>query len=69
MSHAGETTMARYFDKNRGKALSVSTLGGMIGVMVLPIVVVKLTFLVGWKHVWLISSLSILIYFLSLYFF
>jgi len=68
MSHAGETTMARYFDKNRGKALSVSTLGGMIGVMVLPIVVVKLTFLVGWKHVWLISSLSILIFFIPLLF-
>ena len=68
MSHAGETTMARYFDKNRGKALSVSTLGGMIGVMVLPIVVVKLTFLVGWKHVWLISSLSIFLFFIPLLF-
>ena len=68
MSHAGETTMARYFDKNRGKALSISTLGGMIGVMILPIVVVKLTFLVGWRHVWLISSLSILIFFIPLLF-
>ena len=39
MTHAGETTMARYFGKNRGKALSVATLGGMIGVMFLPYIV------------------------------
>ena len=32
MGHAGETTMSRYFGQNRGKALSVSTLGGMTGV-------------------------------------
>jgi Major Facilitator Superfamily. len=37
MTHAGETTMARYFGKNRGKALSVATLGGMAGVMFLPL--------------------------------
>ena len=37
MTHAGETTMARYFGKNRGKALSVATLGGMSGVMFLLI--------------------------------
>ena len=52
MSHAGETTMARYFGKNRGKALSFATLGGMIGVMIFPIIVVKLTHLFGWKNVW-----------------
>ena len=68
MSHAGETTMARYFGKNRGKALSVSTLGGMIGVMVLPLIVVQLTNLIGWRHVWLASSFSILICFLPLLF-
>ena len=68
MSHAGETTMARYFGKNRGKALSISTLGGMIGVMILPIIVVKLTYLIGWRQVWLASSFSILIFFLPLLF-
>jgi MFS family permease len=69
MSHAGETTMARYFGKNRGKALSVSTFGGMIAVMVLPLIVVRLTDIIGWKHVWLVSSLSIIIFFLPLLFF
>ena len=42
MSHAGETSMARYFENNRGKALSVSTLGGMIGVMILPMFIIYL---------------------------
>jgi MFS family permease len=68
MSHAGETTMARYFGKNRGKAISVSTFGGMIGVMILPLIVVYLTKIIGWQHVWLVSSLSILIFFLPLLF-
>ena len=42
MDHAGGTTMARYFGNNRGKALSVSTLGGMIGVMLLPMFIIYL---------------------------
>jgi len=67
MSHAGETTMARYFGKNRGKAISVSTFGGMIGVMIFPFLVVKLSNLYGVQNVWLIASLSIL-FFLPLIF-
>ena len=42
MHHAGVTTMARYFGNNRGKALSVATFGGMIGVMFLPYIVINL---------------------------
>ena len=34
MSHAGETSLARYFQQNRGKAISFGTFGGMFGVMV-----------------------------------
>jgi len=68
MSHAGETTMARYFGKNRGKAISVATFGGMVGVMILPLIVVHLTKIIGWQHVWLVASLSILIFFLPLLF-
>ena len=41
MSHAGETSMARYFGNNRGKALSIATLGGMAGVMFLPYIVLN----------------------------
>ncbi len=62
MTHAGETTMARYFGENRGKAISFSTFGGMIGVMFLPFIVVKLTYSIGEQNVWLISSLSLLFF-------
>ncbi len=62
MTHAGETTMARYFGENRGKAISFSTFGGMIGVMFLPFIVVKLTNSIGDRNVWLIACLSLLFF-------
>jgi len=62
MSHAGETTMARYFDKDRGKAISIATLGGMTGFMFLPLIVVKLSNFFGPHNVWLIASLSIVLF-------
>ncbi len=68
MAHAGETTMARYFGANRGKAISVGTIGGQVGVMFLPIITVTLINLIGWQHVWLVASLSVLIFFLPLIF-
>tara|TARA_Y100000590_G_scaffold199379_1_gene226408 strand:- start:5113 stop:6306 length:1194 start_codon:yes stop_codon:yes gene_type:complete len=67
MSHAGETTMARYFGKDRGKAISISTLGGMIGVTLLPLIVVKLSNNFGEQNVWLCASLSF-IFFIPLIF-
>ena len=69
MTHAGITTMARYFGSNRGKAISVGTFGGQIGVMFLPIIVVTSLQVIDWRHVWLLGSLSILILFVPLLFF
>ena len=68
MCHAGETTMSRYFGSNRGKAISVATFGGQIGVTLLPLIVVKLIGIVGWQHVWLGASFTILIFFIPLLF-
>jgi len=62
MSHAGETTMARYFGKDRGKAISISTLGGMTGFMLLPLIVVKLSNVFGLQNIWLFASLSIILF-------
>ena len=62
MTHAGETTMARYFGENRGKAISFATFGGMIGVMFLPFIVVKLTTGIGEQSVWLIASFSLILF-------
>lgn len=68
MSHAGETTMARFFGNNRGKALSVSTFGGMMGLIILPYMVVNMTNLMGWQNVWLLSGFSVLLIFIPLLF-
>ena len=66
MVHAGETSLARYFDKDRGKAISVGTFGGMFGVMILPILAVYIMNSFDWHTVWLIASFSILIVFLPI---
>ena len=68
MHHAGVTTMARYFDVNRGKAISFASFGSPVGVMFLPIIVIKLLDIMGWRHVWLVASLTILIFFIPLLF-
>ncbi len=62
MTHAGETTMARYFGKNRGKALSVATLGGMTGVMFLPYISLNLIKDLNVSHLWLYASFSIILF-------
>ena len=67
MSHAGETTMARYFGKNRGKAISIATLGGMSGVMFLPIIVINLMNTYTINQVWLMASITI-VFFIPLLF-
>ena len=68
MNHAGITTMTRYFGKDRGKAISIGNLGGMIGVMFLPFLVVYLNYYFNFKQIWLLCSLSLLIFLPILYF-
>jgi len=62
MTHAGETTMARYFGKNRGKALSIATFGGMAGVMFLPYIVLNYFEYASMKQLWLYASISIIFF-------
>ena len=62
MTHAGETTMARYFGKDRGKALSVATLGGMTGVMFLPYVSINLFKNLEMSQLWIYASFSIIFF-------
>ena len=62
MSHAGETSMARYFGNNRGKALSIATLGGMAGVMFLPYIVLNHFDNIEMKQLWLYVSISIVVF-------
>ena len=61
MAHAGTTSMARYFLKDRGKAISIATLGGMLGIMFLPKIVLYLSRYIQFHTIWLFTSLILII--------
>ena len=67
MTHAGITSLTRYFGKDRGKAISVGNLGGMIGVMLLPIIIVYLKNFFNFKEIWFLCALSIILFLPVLY--
>ena len=67
MSHTGTTTMSRYYISDRGKAISVGSLGDVLAMMTFPIIALYIFQLVGWSEAWLFAGLSILIIFFPLY--
>ena len=58
-SHVSITSMARYFDRERGRAIAVASLGYSVGEAVLPFLAVLLITMVGWR--WTYGSAAILI--------
>jgi len=48
-SHVGTTSMARYFDANRGKAVAIAALGFAAGESLLPVVAVLGIAALGWR--------------------
>ncbi len=60
LPHTAQTTMARYFNKNRGKALSISLNGVPVGEALLPLLAVTLIALIGWRLSWLVFAISII---------
>ena len=59
MSHTATTTISRYFDKTRGRALSTTWLGLSLAEFVLPLLIVFLLTVIEWRNIWL--SISILV--------
>jgi MFS family permease len=49
LSHVGITSMARYFDTGRGRAIALATMGFAVGEAFLPFVAVLLIAAVGWR--------------------
>jgi MFS family permease len=66
--HTAQTTMARYFDNHRGKALSISASGVPVGEVVLPLLAVALIAAVGWRYSWWLLALTIPLLYLPLMF-
>ncbi|NVJ60170.1 MAG: MFS transporter [Gammaproteobacteria bacterium] len=52
-THTAFTSMARYFDQNRGKATSIAAMGMPIGELILPIIAASLILTFGWRYTWL----------------
>ncbi len=61
MPHTSMTSMTRYYNKDRGKAISISSLGLPFGEVILPVICIYLISLIGWKLTW-ISALIIVIF-------
>ncbi|MCI5072318.1 MFS transporter [bacterium] len=56
MSHVAVTASSRYFQKNRGKALSFVLSGHPIGEALLPVTMVYLTQQMGWRTAYLTAA-------------
>ncbi|MFN3462512.1 MAG: MFS transporter [Terricaulis sp.] len=59
MSHVALTGIARYFDRERGKALSLGGLGHSVGEGVLPLAAVGLIAFLGWRGAYVASGLAV----------
>ena len=61
MSHTATTTVSRYFEKTRGKALSVTWLGLSAAEFILPVLMVFLLTFISWRNIWISISLLVLV--------
>lgn len=61
LGHISATTMAREFDRDRGKALGVASLGYPLGEALLPATFVLTAALLGWRGAWVgVSVVTVL---------
>ena len=59
MSHTATTSISRYFNLNRGKALSATWLGLSSAEFILPITIVFFLSVYSWRSIWISISLVI----------
>ena len=57
MSHTATTAVSRFFDKSRGKALSVTWLGLSAAEFIMPITIVFFLSIYSWRSIWLSIAL------------
>ncbi|MDX1642190.1 MAG: MFS transporter [Balneolaceae bacterium] len=67
--HTAQTTMARYNDQLRGKALSISGIGYPLGEAVLPSIIAGLLVFLHWRTTWALIALVIGIFFIPVLWF
>jgi predicted MFS family arabinose efflux permease len=62
MSHTATTTISRYFEKTRGRALSITWLGLSCAEFILPVFTIFLLTTISWRNIW--AAIALLVLFL-----
>lgn len=61
MSQLGAVAMSRWFIATRGRAISLASMGFAVGQAVLPIIFVGLLVSVGWRSLWVLAALCVIL--------
>ena len=61
MSHTATTTISRFFEKTRGRALSTTWLGLSLAEFILPLLIIFLLTFIDWRNIWVAISISVII--------
>lgn len=61
MTHIAITAMGRWYAENRGKSVSIASLGFTLGQAVFPVIFVTLVALIGWRNTWLAAGIVALV--------
>ena len=69
MSHTASTTISRYFEKRRGKALSYVWFGMSLGEFLFPMLIVYLLSFIYWRDLWIQISITIILFLPAISFF
>ncbi len=69
MTHTAFTAMGKWYSGHRGRAVSIVTLGHQAGEAALPILMVTMFALVGWRNSWLAAAGTLVLVALPLIYF
>ena len=61
MSHTATTTISRFFEKTRGRALSTTWLGLSLAEFILPLLIIFLLTFIDWRNIWIAISILVII--------
>ena len=69
MAHTATTSISRYFDKSRGRALGTTWLGLSTAEFIMPITIVFFLSIYSWRNIWLLIALFSILFLPILSFF
>jgi sugar phosphate permease len=61
LTHTAQTAMGRWYDQERGRAVSVTSVGHNFGEAVLPALVLVFVARLGWREVWFLAAGSLVL--------